>query len=96
VFPKLKRWLLGKGRVHCNADLTLLGWPGRRFRYAHYVHRVLYGEEKYRWYRDKAQERHRERVEEGCTFELRQSYHWRWYRPWAVHLHAKKPPKPAG
>lgn len=93
MFSTLKRWLLGKGRVYCNADLTLLGWQGRRYWHAHLIHKVLYGEEKYRWYRDMARERHMEWVEKGYTFDLRRSFHWRWYRPWTIYIHATEPPK---
>lgn len=74
-------------RVHWNVDITLLGWPGYRFWYAHLRYRIMYGREDYRFRSEWARNRHAKRVDEGGTFAIRPSFYG------GVFIHYEEPPQ---
>ena len=80
---RLLSWL----RVHWNVDCTLLGWPGRRFWFAHLRYKILYGKEDYLFRSNWAKERHAYWVKEHYTLTIRPSFFG------GVYVNAKEPPK---
>lgn len=77
-------------RVRCNVDITLLGWPGYRFWFAHLRYILLYGKEDWKRSRSRALKRHAEWVKEGGTLTLCKSFGSRW----RLFVHYQEPKKP--
>lgn len=57
----VKGWL----RTWAAPDITLLGWPGRRFWHAHLRYRLLYGSADWQRFKLYAEKRHAEWVKKG-------------------------------
>lgn len=68
----LKGWL----RTWAAPDITLLGWPGRRFWHAHLRYRFLYGNADWQHFKAYAEKRHAEWVAKGKPITLKRGpYH---------------------
>lgn len=67
----MKGWL----RVHLSKDITLLGWPGWRFWWAHLNYWVCYGREDYEFRKAWAKERHAKWIDEGYTLTVKRGFY---------------------
>jgi hypothetical protein len=76
----LRPWL----RLWVPADITLLGWPGRRFQPAHWRHVLCYTQSVYLRDRRYAEARHLEWVKQGYQLTFRRNWRHRLY------VHASK------
>ena len=65
---------LGQARSFLSKDLTLLGWPGEEFWWAHFNYQLCYGEEGYRERRAWAEERHTEWVKQGREISIQKNW----------------------
>jgi len=65
----VRGWL----RTWAAPDITLLGWPGKRFWHAHLRYRLLYGDADWQHHREYAQKRHAEWVQKAKPLELRRN-----------------------
>jgi len=66
----LRGWM----RVHIAPDLTLLGWPGKRFWHAHIRYQLCYGTADWRHRKAAAEARHQQWVKDGYTLELKRNW----------------------
>lgn len=64
----------GRLRVRVAPDITLLGWPGRRFWHAHLRYRILYGGADWRHFKKYAEARHQAWLAASKPIALKLNY----------------------
>jgi hypothetical protein len=67
----LRRRLRGWRQGDLCPDITLLGWPGKRFWHGHLRWRILYGDEDWKRFKKYAEDRHQQWLATGkpITFQ---------------------------
>jgi hypothetical protein len=71
LWKRVQGWLRTTRMV---PDITLLGWPGRRFWHAHLRHRLLYGYADWLAFKKYAVDRHQKWIASGKPITLQRNY----------------------